>query len=64
MNGNDYIEIIEERMQDIEEDFLMQFDKDFLIYFEIPLAEIKKDYNFDVFANKWVNEYLQNNRGK
>ena len=56
MNGNDYVEKIEEHQQEIEEDFLQQFTQkqlsDLIIYSDFD--EFKKCNEWETFCNEWV----------
>jgi len=56
MNGNDYIEAIEQNIELIEGDFFDDFTKDELIEFIIynNYEIFKNEYGFDDFANDWI----------
>lgn len=56
MNGNDYIEAIEQNIELIEGDFFDDFTKDELIEFIIcnDYETFKIEHNFEDFANDWI----------
>jgi len=65
MNGNDYIEIIQDHTEEIEDDFLNQFTQQELQQYyleDYTLQDIKDKNNYDDFANEWVEYYLQRSR--
>ena len=59
MNGNDYLEIIEEHQAEIEMEFLngiSAHDIKMHLYNEGTLEEIKREYGYDEFAQEWAEE--------
>jgi len=62
MNGNDYVEKVEQNIECIEDEFLMQFNHEYLkdvLLNNDDLEYIKKNNDFDEFANNWVEQNIE-----
>ena len=62
MNGNDYVEKVEQNIECIEDEFLMQFNHEYLkdvLLNNDDLEYIKKNNDFDEFDNNWVEQNIE-----
>ena len=62
MNGSDMIEIIEDHLMEIENEFLKQFSIEQLRAFlleDTSIDEIKEKNDFDKFSNEWAEQFKE-----